>query len=62
MQHVSVQQLAELCEQNLSVPAAITLVDDLISLPADFIFQLNSTCRNEGYLYGKYTEELQVKR
>lgn len=40
MQHVSVQQLAELCEQNLSVPAAITLVDDLISLPAGLSFSL----------------------
>lgn len=63
MQHVSVQQLVEPCEQNISVPAAITLVDDLNSLPTGFIFQLNSTCRNGGYLYDQYTEELlQVKQ
>lgn len=54
MQRVSVQQLVELCEQNISVPAAISLVDDLISLPAGFIFWLNSTCSYEGYLYDWY--------
>lgn len=44
MQRVSNEQLVEPCELNISMPAASSPVDDLISLPAGFIFALHLSC------------------